>query len=109
MKNLLKVFGVIAFTVIIGFSLTACPDGNTSSSKPTVSNVTVSAAGNAASVAKGSTLQFSATVTGTNSPAQTVTWTIDTTGVAAGTTISASGLLTVAAGETQTSLTIKAT
>jgi hypothetical protein len=76
---------------------------------PTVTSVVVSAFGNAASVTKGGTLQFSATVTGTNNPAPTVTWTITTTGIASGTGISAAGLLTVAAGETKTSLEVKAT
>ena len=74
---------------------------------PTVSSVTVTAAGGAASVAKGATLQFSASVAGTNSPPQTVAWTI-TTARTAGTSISDAGLLTVAAGETNTSLTVKA-
>jgi hypothetical protein len=75
---------------------------------PSVSAVTVTAANNATSVARGATLQFSAQVAGTNNPAQTVTWEITGT-KHAGTTISATGLLTVAAAETNTPLTIKAT
>jgi hypothetical protein len=57
----------------------------------------------------GTTKLFSATVTGTNSPAQTVTWSV--TGSAnSGTSISASGgLLTIAANETATTLTVTAT
>jgi formylglycine-generating enzyme required for sulfatase activity len=58
-------------------------------------------------VIKGGTKQFSAAVTRTGSPAQTVTWSIDET-VVAGTAIDTNGVLTVAAGETATSLTIKA-
>ncbi len=56
---------------------------------------------------KGSTYQFSATVTGTNNPSQSVTWSV--AGGIAGTSVSSSGLLTVAAGETAASLTVTAT
>jgi hypothetical protein len=48
------------------------------------------------------------TVTGTNNPAQTVTWSITTSGTASGTSISNAGLLTVAVGETQTAIEVKA-
>jgi hypothetical protein len=60
-------------------------------------------------VTTGGTLQFSAAVAGEHSPSQTVDWSITTTGTASGTSINADGLLTVASGETKTSLTIKAT
>jgi hypothetical protein len=76
-----------------------------SSDGPSVSQVTVDAAGT--SVDKGATLQFSAAVTGTGNPAQTVSWSI-TGDHAAGTAIN-NGLLLVAAGETASSLTIRAT
>jgi hypothetical protein len=73
---------------------------------PTVSSVTVSPA--AANVEKGQTQAFTATVEGTYDPAQTVIWTVE--GGGSGTVISSNtGLLTVAAGETATSLTIRAT
>jgi hypothetical protein len=72
---------------------------------PTVSSVTVSPA--TASVAKGGTQTFSATVTGTGSPAQTVTWTVNGNDNS-GTTISG-GVLNVAVGETATNLTVRAT
>jgi hypothetical protein len=73
---------------------------------PTVTSVTVSPA--TASVAKGGTQSFSATVNGTNNPAQTVTWGV--TGKASSTTdISNSGVLTVGSDETATSLTVTAT
>jgi hypothetical protein len=62
---------------------------------PAVTSVSVSPG--TASVAKGGEKQFTATVTGTNSPAQTVTWTVEGGGTGAGTTISAAGLLSVAA------------
>jgi hypothetical protein len=69
---------------------------------PTVSSVTVSPS--TASVAGGATQQFSATVTGTNSPAQTVTWSAN------GGTVNSSGLFTApaATGSTQT-ITVTAT
>ena len=70
----------------------------------TVTGVTISPS--SATVAKGRTRQFSATVDGTNNPAQTVTWSV--TGGGAGTTI-VDGLLTVAADETANTLTVTAT
>jgi len=73
----------------------------------TVTSVVVSPA--TASVAKGGTQSFSATVTGTNSPLQTVSWSIVQAGKHSSTTISASGLLTVSASETLTTLTVRAT
>ena len=73
--------------------------------EPTVEKVTVSPA--AASVQQGGTQQFTASVTGENSPAQTVTWTVR--GGKEGTTITTDGLLTVAADETATTLTVVAT
>ena len=72
---------------------------------PTVTAVTVAPA--TATVTKGATQQFTATVTGEHDPAQTVTWTVE--GGTTGTTISDTGLLTVAADETATTLTVTAT
>ena len=71
----------------------------------TVTTVTVTP-GNP-NVQKGATQQFMASVIGTNNPAQTVTWTV--TGRKAGTSISNTGLLTVAADETAATLTVGAT
>ena len=51
---------------------------------------------------------FSAEVTGENEPGQSVTWSIEET-VVSGTSISAEGLLTVAAEEAAATLTIIAT
>jgi hypothetical protein len=78
---------------------------------PTINSVAVSAADDATSLYAGATLQFSAEVEvdgSTDAYYQEVTWSITTTGLASGTAISATGLLSVAAGETQTSLEIKA-
>lgn len=72
---------------------------------PTVTAVTVEP--DKATVTKGATQQFTATVTGEHNPAQTVTWTVE--GGTTGTTISDTGLLTVAADETATTLTVTAT
>jgi hypothetical protein len=72
---------------------------------PAVSSVTVSPA--AAAVGKGRTLTFSAAVSGTNNPPQTVTWSV-TGGTAAGTVISGMGVLSVAADESARTLTVTA-
>jgi formylglycine-generating enzyme required for sulfatase activity len=99
-------FAAMFFAAVFSITFTACNDGG-GDDAPKVTGVTVTAA--AESVIKGGTLQFFASVTGENSPAQTVTWTIAASGIASGTSISDSGLLTVAAGETSTTLTVKAT
>lgn len=75
--------------------------------KPSVTVDSVTVSPTTANVQKGKSQQFTATVTGTNNPAQTVTWSV--TGGMAGTSISNSGLLTVAAGETTSGLTVAAT
>ena len=72
----------------------------------TVTNVTVTP--DSATIDKGKTQQFSAAVNGTGNVAQTVTWSIVQTNKHAGTTINSSGLLTVSASETLTSLTVRA-
>lgn len=72
---------------------------------PTVTSVSVSPS--PATVQKGGTQQFTATVSGTNNPAQTVRWTV--TGGKTGTSISTGGLLTVASDETAGALTVTAT
>lgn len=74
--------------------------------RPTVTSVAVSPS--ATGVQKGTTQQFTVTVQGANNPAQTVAWEI-VGSHAAGTSINTSGLLTVAADETQATLTVKAT
>ena len=62
----------------------------------------------AATVEAGETQEFTAKVTGTGDYDKSVTWTV-TGSSNEGTTISATGLLTVAAGETATTLTVTAT
>jgi len=72
---------------------------------PVVTGITVSPS--TASVIKGQTQVFSAVVNGSNNPSQTVSWTV--TGGQTGTSISTSGLLTIASSETVASLTVRAT
>ena len=73
---------------------------------PTITGVTVTPA--SASLQTGGIQQFNATVSGTGDYDQTVTWTVE--GAAStGTTISTTGLLTVAADETAVTLTVIAT
>jgi uncharacterized protein YjdB len=79
---------------------------------PAVTGVTVSPANQ--SVERGKTLQFSASVTGTNNPSSTITWKVSSnsagTGtVTSGTGINANGLLTVSANERAATLYIIAT
>jgi hypothetical protein len=95
----------ITATLFCVFTLAGCGSDDDGPA-PAVTGVTVNAA--AAGVVKGGTLQFSATVAGTNSPAQTVTWSI-TGDHNTATTISDAGLLTVAAAESSNSLTVRAT
>ena len=71
------------------------------------SGITVTVSPATANVEKGATKNFTATVAGPGSPAQTVTWTV-TGATDSGTTIASDGKLTVAAGETATTLTVTA-
>jgi hypothetical protein len=71
----------------------------------TVTGVSVSPA--AIQVQQGGTQQFAATVAGTNT-AQAVTWSIEP-GYSGPSSIGSGGLLTVALGETETTLTVRAT
>ncbi|MCL2336517.1 MAG: S-layer homology domain-containing protein [Firmicutes bacterium] len=77
------------------------------SAPATVTGVTVSPNTNV-SVVKGGSQRFTATVTGTNGPDQTVTWSVSGS-TNSGTTINSSGVLTVAANETAATLTVTAT
>jgi len=106
MKNTLKLFGIVAVAAIIGFSMTGC---QTDTPEPTVTGVTVHGH-SSVTVEKGGTHTFTATVAGSNSPPQTVTWAIVQTNTHAQTTINANtGVLSVALAETLTTLTVLAT
>lgn len=76
---------------------------------PSITSVTVSAAGSATSVTKGATLQLSATVVRTGNASQVVTWKVDTSAAADGITVSSSGLLTVPADATVETVKVTAT
>ena len=80
-----------------------------STTLPSITSVTVSAAGSAISITKGSTLQLSATVVRTGTASQVVTWALDAAAVADGFTISSSGLITAPADATVESITATAT
>ena len=88
------------FTLTAYHGITVSPAGGAS----VVTGVTVNP--DTKQVQKGTSSTFAALVTGTNAP-QTVTWTVE--GGIPGTSISANGVLTVAAGETAATLTVKAT
>ncbi|MDR3338388.1 MAG: Ig-like domain-containing protein, partial [Treponema sp.] len=103
------IWGMLALGLVLGLMVTGCDDGlgggTSTGDGATVTSVTVSPS--PASVAKGANQTFSATVQGTNSPAQTVNWTVS--GGGTGTSITTGGVLTVATSESATSLTVEAT
>ena len=80
-----------------------------STTLPSITSVTVSATGSATSVAKGATLQMSATVVRTGNASQVVTWEVDSASATDGVTISSSGLLSVPALATVESIKVTAT
>jgi len=105
-KNFLTSIITIALVFCL---LAACDEDekNKDEEPPTVTSVTVSPA--TANVNRNQTRHFDATVTGTGSPAKTVTWAV-TGNTASGTTISPTGFLTVASDETaNATLTVTAT
>jgi len=81
------------------------PDVVFGAAAPTVTGVTVAPA--TVTVNRDATQQFTVTVAGTNNPSQAVTWQVS--GGGTGTSISSTGLLTVAYDETASSLTVTAT
>jgi endo-1,4-beta-xylanase len=107
MKNKIKLSGIITLAVIISLITAGCLKNEPEEEEEPVTSVTIGPAN--ASITKGATRHFTAKVDGPDNPAQTVTWSIDQTDKNAGTTINASGLLTIAADETLTSLTVRAT
>jgi len=91
-----------------GKSATATVTVIAPSPNQTVTSVTVSPS--TVTVAKGGTQQFTATVTGTNDPPETVIWTVtQATGNLNGTSIDSTGLLTVHQNQNTTTLTVTAT
>ena len=105
--------GILAVVLVFTMTVTGCDFfsdlfNNDTVTNDTVTSVTVTVANGKVSVAKGGTLQFFASVNGTNSPDQTVEWSIVETGLAVGTGINSGGILSAAATETKASLTVKA-
>ncbi len=80
---------------------------NVTNKPPVVNGVTITPT--SATVAKGNSQQFTATVDGLYPPEGGFTFTWTLSGHSAGTTISPSGLLNVNAGETATQITVRAT
>jgi len=104
-----KNFLTSIITIALVFCLLAScdEDEKNKDEETTVTSVTVSPA--TANVNRNQTRHFDATVTGTGSPAKTVTWAV-TGNTAPGTTISPTGFLTVASDETaNATLTVTAT
>jgi len=108
MKNIARFLGA-AFIITLFVIMTGCTvsGGSNSGYVDTGATVTISPA--ATNLGRGGTYLFSATVTGADNPAQTVTWSIVQNNKHAQTTINANGLLTVSAEEPLNSLTIRAT
>ena len=110
MKSKIKELTIVVLITILTFSFSGCNEPKTASTDTdviVVTGVTVSPA--AASAAKGGTITFTAVVTGTNNPAQGVTWSIVQTDKHAETTINNNGHLNVASAEILASLTVRAT
>ena len=115
MKNMVKSFGIIAIAAVIGFAFAACDTGGGpgnndpgyqgGQNQPTVTGVTVTPAN--VEVFIGTEQQFTATVTGTNNPQQTVTWSVEGN-QHSGTTISSAGLLSVHTDEDLGTITVRA-
>lgn len=106
MKRKRLLWGLCA--AVLALALIACGD-DPEDTTPTVTEVIVTSAVTG-SLEKDGTRQFSAEVKGDNSPAQTVTWSIDEENEKhAGTTIDDDGLLTVDIDETLGTITVRAT
>lgn len=76
---------------------------------PSITSVSVSAAGGATSIAASATLQMSATVVKTGNASQSVEWSVDTDAATDGFTISSTGLLTAPESITVEGVTVTAT
>ena len=95
---------ILAISVVI--FLCSCKEDKPDTT-PTVDSVIVSP--ETAEIVKGEQQIFTATVIGTNNPAQTVIWSILGTGHKEATTIDSNGTLTIAATENLKSITVRAT
>jgi hypothetical protein len=102
----LVLFGIMSFVMLAGCDLfeTNYDDDNNSNSN----SISVSVSPGSVTLAKGTTQQFSATVSGSNYGYNGVSWSLEGTHDA-GTTVDRDGLLTVAANETSRNFNVKAT
>jgi hypothetical protein len=109
-KQILRVLTGSLLALLIMITANACDTTNdTPKAGPAATVTSVAVTPSTADVDQGSTQQFTATVTGENSPSQGVTWTI-TGNIDAATSIDTEGLLTVNQDEPDgTVLTITAT
>ena len=80
-----------------------------SSTLPSITSVTVSAAGGATSITEGTTLQLSATVVRVGNASQAVIWSLDAAALSDGFTISNTGLITAPDTATLDKITATAT
>ncbi|MCL2276425.1 MAG: Ig-like domain-containing protein [Treponema sp.] len=97
---------------IIHLARTAVTQPAPAPASPAVTSVIINPS--TVTINRGSSQQFSASVTGTNNPSTAVTWRVSsnlagTGSVAAGTSIGSGGLLTISANETITTLYVTAT
>jgi hypothetical protein len=108
-KRNVKVIFLTAFAVALIMAAVGCEsDGGGGELTPAV--ISVSVTPSTAEVKKGYSGQFTAVVEVSGGASQTVTWSIDEAAtVAAGTSISPAGLLTLDAAETLSALTVRAT
>jgi len=104
----LAVSGVSAGTVSVSINRSGISGGPQTVTlvAPGITGVTVSPAN--ASVGRGGTQDFTATVSGQGNPSQGVTWSIDQTNRHPQTSVSSAGVLSVAAAESLTTLTVRA-
>ena len=113
MKNMVKLLVIIAFAAIVWFTFAACDNyTETHHTDTSVWVYSVQVSPSATSLERGETLYFVATVTGRNNPPQTVTWSVSRAWGGTflqGTSISASGELTIGQNELAGGITVRAT
>jgi hypothetical protein len=102
-KNLFRIFVKIGMTVLI-FAFMTCGDPEGGPTGSPTSPVIISPG--APTIAQGETQDFTAVVTGSDDPDQTVTWTVE--GAASEGTVFSGATLTVAADESAATLTVRA-
>jgi len=105
-KNVVLTAALFA-VIALAFSIVAC-GGDDESPPPTATVIAVTVDTDSEACSRGGAIRFTATVAGTNNPAQTVTWSIESSGKHAKTTISNAGYLEVSEAETLNSITVKA-